>query len=80
MPTYEHEYADGRRVNAKMYPIELIEEFRIHFNEVWLPQRAPDYFKEKDPKALPFLPKLLQQSVSQVVNRAAIEAPSPKRK
>ena len=25
---------------------------------MWLPQRAEDYFKEKFPKALPFLPKL----------------------
>jgi len=54
-----------------MYPIELIEEFRVHFNEVWMPQRAPDYFKGKGPKALPYLPKLLAQSVSMVVGRDA---------
>jgi len=67
MPTYPHEYADGRTVNARMYPIELLEEFRVHFNEVWLPTRAIDYFKEKDPKALEHLPKLLGNSVSSVV-------------
>jgi len=67
MPTYPHEYADGRVVQAKMYPIELIEDFRVHFNEVWLPSRAMDYFKDKDPKALLFLPKLLGRSVSSVV-------------
>lgn len=67
MPTYPHEYADGRTVNAKMYPIELLEDFRVHFNEVWLPTRAIDYFKEKDPKALEHLPKLLGHSVSSVV-------------
>ena len=32
---------------------------RKHFNEVWLPQRAEAYFKERFPKALPFLPRIL---------------------
>lgn len=80
MPTYPHEYADGRIVQAKMYPVELIEEFRLHFNEVWLPQRANDYFAERDPKALPYLPKLLGHSVSRVVaEQVAKKTPLPGR-
>ena len=31
-PTYKHEYPDGREVDAKLYPIELYEDFRRHFN------------------------------------------------
>jgi len=67
MPYYPHEYADGRTVQARMYPIELLEDFRLHFNQVWLPTRAVDYFTERDPNALPHLPKLLGKSVSSVV-------------
>jgi len=59
MPTYPHKYADGRVVDAKMYPASFLEEFRKHFNEVWLPQKAEKYFKERDPLALPYLSLLL---------------------
>jgi len=67
MPTYQHEYADGRIFSAKMYPIELLEDFRVHFNEVWLPTKAIEYFTDRDPKALPHLPKLIGHSASRVV-------------
>ena len=78
MPTYPHEYADGRTVPAKMYPIELLEDFRTHFNEVWLPTRAMDYFKVRDVGALEHLPKLLSNSVSSVVRtQAQIKAARP---
>lgn len=59
LPTYVHVYEDGRRVNAKAYPEKLLAEFRRHFREEWLPLRAVEYFTERDPLALPFLPKLL---------------------
>lgn len=55
MPTYEHKYADGRVVHAKMYPASLLEDFRRHFNETWLPKKAAGYFKDRDPNALPYL-------------------------
>lgn len=58
-PTYDHTYPDGRTVQAKLYPNELYEDFRRHFNEVWLPQRAPKYFAERDRKALSFVTALL---------------------
>ena len=57
--TYRHEYEDGRIVDAKLYPIEYVGEFRRFLREVWLPTKAPDYFKKRDPKALPHLPKSL---------------------
>jgi len=59
LPTYEHEYADGRVVLAKLYPNSLLAEFRRHFNEEWLPNHAVEYFGKKDSTALPYLTKLL---------------------
>ena len=60
--TYEHEFVDSSRptVNARLYPIEHLPEFRRYFNEVWLPQRAKAYFEKRFPKALPLLPRILQ--------------------
>jgi hypothetical protein len=59
LPTYTHIYEDGRRVKAKAYPEKLLATFRKHFREEWLPVKAVPYFKDRDPLALPFLPKLL---------------------
>jgi hypothetical protein len=58
LPTYRHEYGDGRVVNAKLYPNQLLAEFRRHFHEVWLPRRAKAYFADRDPKALQYLPAI----------------------
>lgn len=58
MPVYNHEYADGRVCQAKLYPIELLEEFRRHFFETWMPARSQAYFQERDPNALPYLDRL----------------------
>jgi hypothetical protein len=60
-PTYEHRYEDGRVVRARLYPNSLLAEFRAHFDGVWLPTRCRDYFADRDPKALPFLPALLSE-------------------
>jgi hypothetical protein len=60
MPTYIHEFQDGRASQpAKAYPNAWLAEFRAHFENVWLPQRATDYFAERDVKALQYLPALL---------------------
>ncbi len=59
MPTYRCSYADGRVCDAKMYPIGYLHEFRRHFNEVWLPNKAHQYFRERDPAALPYLDMIL---------------------
>lgn len=58
-PTYRHKYEDGRVVDARAYPNQLISDFRNHFESVWIPLRAVDYFKERDTKAVPYLTKLL---------------------
>lgn len=59
LPTYKHKYQDGRIVDAKLYPNSVLADFRTHFHEEWLPKRAIEYFSVRDPKALPFLQKLL---------------------
>lgn len=59
MPTYTHRYTDGRVCKPKMYPIGYLHQFRLHFNEVWLPSKAYQYFRERDPVALPYLDRLL---------------------
>ena len=58
-PTYSHQYPDGRVVQAKLYPIEPYEDFKRHFNEIWLPTHAPRYFGERDQVALGFVKTLL---------------------
>ena len=59
LPTYPHHYEDGRIVYAKLYPIDLPPAFIRHFNEVWLPTKAQDYFSQRYPIALEYLPYLL---------------------
>lgn len=61
-PTYEHEYGDGRKIpGVRLYPDSLLPEFRAHFNNVWLLERATEYFKKKDTNALPFLAKMMDE-------------------
>jgi KilA-N domain len=59
LPTYTHDFEDGRRVPAKAYPDTLLGAFRKHFREEWFPLRAEAYFRKRDPEALPYLPKVL---------------------
>lgn len=60
LPTYRHEFEDGRKaVYARAYPEHLLANFRQHMREVWLPTRSIGYFKDRDPAALPYLPRLL---------------------
>jgi hypothetical protein len=59
LPTYKHRYQDGRVVDAKLYPNSVLADFRAHFHEEWLPKHAIDYFRKRDPKALPYIQKLL---------------------
>lgn len=58
-PVYPHTYANGKQVMAKLYPNELLADVRLYFRDKWMPERAMEYFKERDPAALPHLPKLL---------------------
>ncbi len=54
-PSYDHVYENGLVVQARLYPNSILEDFRNYLYETWLPTRAMDYFKDRDPKALPYL-------------------------
>ena len=61
-PSYEHEFIGGKRqsVQARLYPVEHLADFRKYFNEQWLPKQAKKYFEQRVPEALEYLP-LVQQ-------------------
>ena len=57
---YDHSFDDGRPdQQARKYTIEALPLFRKYVIEVWIPENAQNYFKERDPVALDYLPKLL---------------------
>ena len=58
LPTYEHTFPDGRVVDAKLYPLIHLGEFRELLVE-WLRAKAAAYFKSRDPVALLALDKML---------------------
>lgn len=58
--TYPHSFTGGRPdVDARIYPLESLPEFRKFVFDIWQAEQAPKYFKDKDPVALDYLPKLL---------------------
>lgn len=57
--TYPHKLPNGKVVQAKLYPEDLIGKFRRFVREKWIPEKSQGYLKEKAPELLPFLPKLL---------------------
>jgi hypothetical protein len=59
LPTYIHTFPDGREVNAKLYPVKYLGEFRVLLAEIWIPLRSTKYFQDRDPNALIALDKLL---------------------
>lgn len=61
-PTYTHTYPDGRSIpNVKLYPNSLLGDFRDHFYNVWIREKASAYFKDRDKNALPYLSKVVNE-------------------
>lgn len=59
--TYKHSFPGHRNdVDANMYHIDALPVFIKYIHAVWIPQKAQDYFKKRDPLALDYLPKLLE--------------------
>jgi len=57
---YDHSFDDGKPdQKARKYVIEALPLFRKYVIEVWIPENAVRYFKDKDPLALNYLPLLL---------------------
>jgi hypothetical protein len=71
LPTYKHSFPDGRIVDAKLYPVELLAAFRTFLANTWMPQRAAGYFKERAPAALPFLDKVLRLEAPTAQNHSS---------
>lgn len=59
---YSHEFENGKEVDARQYPYELLPYFIKFVEEIWIPEYAELYFKERDPKALDYIPRLLKAS------------------
>ena len=58
-PKYPHEFEDGRIVQARAYPNEVISVLRKFFIETWLKEKSVEYFKSRDASAIPFLNKFM---------------------
>ncbi|MES2103102.1 MAG: KilA-N domain-containing protein [Pseudomonadota bacterium] len=57
--TYVHDYVDGRKVpGVKLYPEELLVEYKKWFRAEWLPKNGTKYFQSKDPASLTYLNRL----------------------
>jgi hypothetical protein len=79
-PTYTHTYPDGRSIpNVKLYPNHLLADFRDHFHNVWLRERAAKYFKERDQNALQYLQKIVA-NLPPIQNFERIEDPMVKKR
>jgi hypothetical protein len=59
LPTYPHRFEDGRCFPAKLYPLAVLSDFRNYLYYTWLPIKAPTYFGDRDPTALPYLQSLI---------------------
>jgi hypothetical protein len=46
-------------VLARQYKNSVLPLYLQFVDEVWIPECAEDYFRTRDPGALPYLPKLL---------------------
>lgn len=56
---YSHIFSDGSEHDARQYKNSLLPIF-IEFVDVdWIPNKAAEYFKPRDPVALTYLPKLI---------------------
>jgi prophage antirepressor-like protein len=56
---YSHLFPNGSKHDARQYKNELLPVFIEFIDTDWIPNRASVYFKERDPIALNYLPKLL---------------------
>lgn len=46
-------------MDAKLYPVQYLGDFRVLLSEIWMTQKAAVYFKDRDPQALAALDKIL---------------------
>ncbi|HZK69305.1 MAG TPA: Bro-N domain-containing protein [Paludibacter sp.] len=56
---YNHRFPNGTEVEARQYKNDLLPIFIKFIDDKWIMENADKYFKERDPVALDYLPKLL---------------------
>jgi prophage antirepressor-like protein len=56
---YNHLFPNGYEFEARQYENELLPIFIKFIDEIWIPEVAHDYFKQRDSLALEYIPKLL---------------------
>jgi len=58
---YKHRFpAINKEVDARMYENDCLPAFIEYVDTCWIPTKAATYFKDRDLKALDYLPKLLE--------------------
>lgn len=58
--TYMHTFPNGQEFQCRQYENELLHIFIKFVEDEWIPNQAERYFRERDIKALDYLPKLLK--------------------
>ena len=59
---YPHTFPDDRKEQeCRQYHNDLLPAFRSFVLDEWVPKYAHNYFKDRDPLALEYLPKLLEK-------------------
>ena len=56
---YLHQLPNGREIEARQYKLELLPVFIQYVDNKWIKERAYQYFLERDPKVIEYLPKLI---------------------
>lgn len=56
---YPHRFPSGLVVEARQYKNDLLPIFIKYIDDVWIMEKAQNYFKERDVLALDYLPKLI---------------------
>lgn len=57
---YNHLFPDGHEFEARQYENIVLPAFIHYVDTHWIPSKAQKYFEQRDPKALDYLPKLLE--------------------
>jgi prophage antirepressor-like protein len=56
---YPHKFPDGSTIEARQYKNDMLPIFIQFIDDEWIPVCAEPYFKDRDQRALEYLPKLL---------------------
>lgn len=56
---YSHRFPNGTEYDCRQYQNEVLPTFIYFVDNIWIPEKWPWYFKDRDPLALEYIPKLL---------------------